>query len=152
MNVWKIDFFFFTAVPALIVMDWSASTTWICADSASGSTPKILVSRSLIKNTPCLIKEIKLLDKTQKLLLDCLETSKIVMCLVFKWKCKVVKVYLASLLAESFLWSIIWIFYQHSISRPLFYNHISKNQKSFQKVAFEFIAACDFTNFLQTSV
>ena len=36
------------AVPALTDMDWSASTTWTCAVNASGSMPRILVSRSWI--------------------------------------------------------------------------------------------------------
>ena len=50
--------FLFTAVPALTDMEWSASTTWTCAVSASGSTPRILVSRSWINSTICLITKI----------------------------------------------------------------------------------------------
>ena len=50
--------FYFTAVPALTDMEWSASTTWTCAVSASGSTPRILVSRSWINSTICLITKI----------------------------------------------------------------------------------------------
>ena len=47
------------AVPALTDMDWSASTTWICAVSASGSMPRILDSRSWINTTICLINLLK---------------------------------------------------------------------------------------------